>query len=149
MLWATSPACTELETHVLDWLADLLALPATFRSSGSGGGVIQDSASASTLCAVVAVRERATEYVSNQRGCDGTLVAYASSQAHSSVENIIAGIGSDRLRQSKWTRAMPCGPEALEQAVLATGPPVCGLSWSWLRLGRPLRMPSIPFPRSE
>ena len=60
MLWATSPACTELETHVLDWLADLLALPGTFRSSGSGGGVIQDSASASTLCAVVAAREKAT-----------------------------------------------------------------------------------------
>ena len=45
MLWATSPACTELETHVLDWLADLLDLPAAFRSDGPGGGVIQDTAS--------------------------------------------------------------------------------------------------------
>ena len=41
MLWATSPACTELETHVLDWLVDLLGLPEGFRSTTSGGGVIQ------------------------------------------------------------------------------------------------------------
>ena len=45
MLWATSPAATELETHVLDWLAELLGLPERFRSSGPGGGVIQHTAS--------------------------------------------------------------------------------------------------------
>ena len=45
MLWATSPACTELETHVLDWLADMLDLPSQFKSSSDGGGVIQDTAS--------------------------------------------------------------------------------------------------------
>src|SRR5215468_8069081 len=45
MLWATSPACTELETHVLDWLAGMLGLPEKFRSGSSGGGVIQDTAS--------------------------------------------------------------------------------------------------------
>ena len=45
MLWATSPACTELETHVLDWLVELLDLPERFLSTGAGGGVIQDSAS--------------------------------------------------------------------------------------------------------
>ncbi|MGH8657432.1 MAG: pyridoxal-dependent decarboxylase, partial [Gammaproteobacteria bacterium] len=44
MLWATSPACTELETHILDWLVDMLALPQQFKSQGTGGGVIQDSA---------------------------------------------------------------------------------------------------------
>ena len=49
MLWATSPACTELETHVLDWLVDLLGLPDRFRSTSTGGGVIQDTASSSTL----------------------------------------------------------------------------------------------------
>ena len=52
MLWATSPACTELETHVLDWLVDLLGLPQGFRSSTAGGGVIQDSASSGTLTAL-------------------------------------------------------------------------------------------------
>ena len=85
MLWATSPACTELETHVLDWLVDMLDLPATFKSSGSGGGVIQDSASSSGLCALLTARERASGYSSNERGCDGRLVAYASTQTHSSI----------------------------------------------------------------
>ncbi len=61
MLWATSPACTELETHVLDWLVDMLALPAEFASSGPGGGVIQDTASSSSLCALLAARERDDE----------------------------------------------------------------------------------------
>jgi len=59
MLWATSPACTELETHVLDWVAEMLALPARFRSGSAGGGVIQDSASSAVLCALLAARERA------------------------------------------------------------------------------------------
>src|ERR1700675_595347 len=54
MLWATSPACTELETHVLDWMADMVGLPARFKSSGAGGGVIQDSASSAVLCALLA-----------------------------------------------------------------------------------------------
>ncbi len=53
MLWQTGPACTEVETHVLDWVVDLLALPERFRSGGDGGGVIQDSASSATLCAAV------------------------------------------------------------------------------------------------
>ena len=60
MLWATSPACTELETHVLDWLVGMLGLPEKFLSSSSGGGVIQDTASSSSLCALLAARERAT-----------------------------------------------------------------------------------------
>ncbi|GIT30843.1 MAG: hypothetical protein Ct9H300mP1_28890 [Planctomycetaceae bacterium] len=54
MLWTTSPACTELEQHVLDWLIEMLDLPATFHSSGDGGGVIQDTASSATLCALLA-----------------------------------------------------------------------------------------------
>jgi aromatic-L-amino-acid decarboxylase len=60
MLWATSPACTELETRVLDWLRDLLGLPERFSSGVPGGGVIQDSASSGTLVAMIAARERAT-----------------------------------------------------------------------------------------
>ena len=61
MLWSTSPACTELETHVLDWLVPMLGLPEKFLSSGTGGGVIQDTASSAALCALLAGRERATE----------------------------------------------------------------------------------------
>ncbi len=101
MSWATSPACTELETHVLDWLVGMLGLPERFLSSGTGGGVIQDTASSSTLCALLAARERATGFATNQRGCDGRLTAYASTQAHSSVEKAvkIAGMGAENLRQ--------------------------------------------------
>ena len=100
MLWATSPACTELETHVLDWLVGMLGLPEKFLSSDTGGGVIQDTASSASLCALLAARERATNFESKRRGCDGRLVAYTSTQAHSSIEKAaqIAGIGRDNLR---------------------------------------------------
>lgn len=100
MLWSTSPACTELETHVLDWLVDLLALPPKFKSSSKGGGVIQDSASSASLCAILAAREKATNFVSNERGCADRLVAYASTQTHSSIEKgiKIAGLGRANLR---------------------------------------------------
>jgi aromatic-L-amino-acid/L-tryptophan decarboxylase len=100
MLWATSPACTELETHVLDWLVEMLGLPEKFLSKNSGGGVIQDTASSASLCALLAARERATGFASNRLGCDGKLVAYTSTQAHSSIEKDvqIAGMGRDNLR---------------------------------------------------
>ena len=100
MLWATSPACTELETLVLDWLVEMLGLPEKFSSNSTGGGVIQDTASSSSLCALLAARERATHFASNEQGCDGRLVAYTSVQAHSSVEKAakIAGIGRANLR---------------------------------------------------
>jgi aromatic-L-amino-acid/L-tryptophan decarboxylase len=100
MLWATSPACTELETHVLDWLAEMLGLPEKFLSQSTGGGVIQDTASTASLCAILAARERTTNFASNRSGCDGKLVAYTSAHAHSSIEKgvQIAGIGRDNLR---------------------------------------------------
>jgi aromatic-L-amino-acid decarboxylase len=103
MLWATSPACTELETHVLDWMAEMLDLPEQFRSTSTGGGSIQDSASSAALAALVAARERATGFASNARGVsgvDGKLVAYVSAQTHSSIEKAvkIAGLGTDNLR---------------------------------------------------
>ena len=106
MLWSTSPACTELETHVMDWLCGMLGLPEHFVSSGPGGGVIQDTASSATLCAVVAARERATGFAGTGMGLQGdartpgALVAYASAEAHSSIEKDlrIAGIGAANLR---------------------------------------------------
>ena len=100
MLWATSPACTEMETHVLDWLADLLDLPEAFRSGGPGGGVIQDTASSATLTALVTARERATGFESNRVGVRAPLVAYGSEESHSSLLKAvrIAGLGSDNLR---------------------------------------------------
>jgi aromatic-L-amino-acid decarboxylase len=119
MLWATSPACTELETHVLDWLADMLALPPAFKSSGPGGGVIQDTASSATLSALLAARERATQGESNRRGGDGRLVAYASTQAHSSVEKAvkIAGVGREHLRLIDVDERFALRPDALAQQI--------------------------------
>ena len=101
MLWSTSPACTEVETRVLDWLVDLLGLPETYRSTGSGGGVLQDSASSAILCALLAARERDSGLRTNREGCDGRQVAYCSTQTHSSLEKAmgIAGLGRANLRQ--------------------------------------------------
>ncbi len=119
MLWATSPACTELETHVLDWLVDMLALPSRFRSDGPGGGVIQDTASSATLCAVIAARERATGLRTNDVGVDRTLTAYASNQAHSSLEKAvkIAGIGRRQLRLIDVDDDFAMRPESLAAAI--------------------------------
>ncbi len=100
MIWQTSPACTELETHVMDWMADICSLPEQFKSYGSGGGVIQDTASSAVLCALLAARERITGYATNKSGCTGNCIAYSTTQTHSSVEKAvkIAGIGQDNLR---------------------------------------------------
>ncbi len=119
MLWATSPACTELETHVLDWLVGMLGLPEKFLSSNTGGGVIQDTASSATLCAMLAARERATNYTSNLQGLTGKLVAYTSTQAHSSVEKaaMIAGIGLDNLRLIETDLNYAMNAQALAAAV--------------------------------
>jgi aromatic-L-amino-acid decarboxylase len=121
MLWATSPACTELETHVLDWLVGMLGLPDKFLSTSTGGGVIQDTASSAALCALLAARERATNFASNQHGCDGKLVAYTSSQAHSSIEKDvqIAGLGRDNLRLIGVDSDFAMDANALERQIHA------------------------------
>src|SRR6201997_2617826 len=121
MLWSTSPACTELETHVMDWLVSMLGLPQKFLSSSSGGGVIQDTASSAALCALLAARERATNYVSNKKGSNGKLVAYASTQTHSSLQKaaMIAGIGSANLRLIEVDEDFAVRPDALARQVEA------------------------------
>ena len=115
MLWATSPACTELETHVLDWLVPMLGLPEKFLSTSTGGGVIQDTASSSSLCAMLAARERATHYRSNRQGYEGRLVGYTSNQAHSSLEKaaMVAGIGLENLRLVEVDQQFAMRPDAL------------------------------------
>ena len=98
MLWDTAPAVTELEQHVLDWLAVAMDLPEKFL----GNGVIQDSASSSTLSAILAARHRAG-------GIDAlpSLVAYTSEQAHSSIAKglRVAGIPAERVRSIATTPA--------------------------------------------
>jgi aromatic-L-amino-acid/L-tryptophan decarboxylase len=98
MLWATSPAATEIETHVLDWLASLFDLPAAFH----GNGVIQHTASDAALVALVAALHRATGGRSEHAGVhSGRFAVYTSAQTHSSVEKAcrIAGLGADALRK--------------------------------------------------
>ncbi|MCA9540471.1 MAG: aminotransferase class V-fold PLP-dependent enzyme [Myxococcales bacterium] len=121
MLWATSPACTEVETVMMDWLAELLGLPEVFRSTGPGGGVIQDTASSATLCAILTARERATNWRSDRAGVEGKLCVYASDQTHSSIEKAvrIAGLGKDQLRLVPSDARGALDPAALKAAIAA------------------------------
>ncbi|MEC9394644.1 MAG: pyridoxal-dependent decarboxylase, partial [Actinomycetota bacterium] len=116
MLWSTSPACTELEMLVLDWLAEAAGLPDRFRSGGPGGGVIQDSASASSLCAILAARDRAG-------GAEAlpSLRIYTSEQAHSSIEKdiLVAGFARQQLRAVPTDDAFAMDADALAEMVAA------------------------------
>ncbi len=121
MIWMTSPACTELETHVMDWLVDMMSLPQAFKSSNNGGGVIQDTASNAALTALLAGRERATNFASNEEGGNGRLVAYTSSHTHSSIEKAVkvAGMGRKNLRSIEVDENFAMKPEALAAQIRA------------------------------
>jgi len=121
MSWITSPACTELETHVLDWLAEMLDLPGKFMSNTAGGGVIQDTASNATLSALLAGRERSTNYRSNENGTENNLVVYASTQTHSSIEKAvkIAGMGTNNLRLIEVDEQFSMRPDLLAAQIKA------------------------------
>ncbi|XP_029094388.1 histidine decarboxylase isoform X3 [Monodon monoceros] len=93
--WASSPVCTELEMNVMDWLAKMLGLPEYFlhhHPGSQGGGVLQSTVSESTLIALLAARKnkileiKASEPGADESSLNARLVAYASDQAHSSVE---------------------------------------------------------------
>ena len=114
MLWATSPACTEVESQMMDWLVDLMGLPQTWKTSGPGGGVIQGSASEATHLAVVIAR-----HVKSSEVTADDMVAYTSAQAHSSVEKgaRVAGVGHLRLVETDSVQAM--SPAALSKAIAA------------------------------
>jgi len=119
MLWATSPSATELETCVMEWLAEMMSLPETFRYRSSGGGVIQDTASSSALAAVVAAREKASAYTTNKQGVTRRMTAYVSTQTHSSLEKAIkiAGIGRDNLRLIEVDPNFAMDPGLLSEAI--------------------------------
>jgi aromatic-L-amino-acid/L-tryptophan decarboxylase len=115
MLWQTSPAATELETRTLDWLRQMIGLPEGF------AGVVQDSASSATLCAVLVARERATDWQAGEEGLGALppLLFYASEEAHSSVEKAIriAGLGRRSLRLIPTDDGFALRPGALAAAI--------------------------------
>ncbi len=117
MLWQTSPAATELETRVMEWLRDMLGLPPGFT------GVIQDTASTATLCAILSAREMVTNYSINETGFvgKGILTAYCSTETHSSIEKgvKIAGFGRDHLRKVPVDSTFAMDAVALERAIEA------------------------------
>ena len=117
MIWQTSPAATELETRVMDWLRQMTGLPEGF------AGVIQDTASTATLCALLTARERATGWRGNAEGLNrlGPFNVYCSAEAHSSVEKDvrIAGLGDANLRKIRIDDAFAMVPEALDEAIRA------------------------------
>src|SRR5215204_3814696 len=114
MLWSTSPAVTEIEAHVVDWLVDLLGLPQEWKTAvGPGGGVIQMSASDSTHVAHVVARQLAVD-----RGAStDAIVAYSSSQAHSSIEKGARVAGIRHVRLIDVDERFALRPQSLEAAI--------------------------------
>ncbi len=112
MMWATSPACTEVEAQVMDWMVDLMGLPRGWKTTGPGGGVIQGSSSEATHLAAVIAR-----HIKSQEAGPDQLVAYTSAEAHSSVEKgvRVAGIGRLRLVEADSRQAMD--PQALRRTI--------------------------------
>ncbi|HOT24559.1 MAG TPA: pyridoxal-dependent decarboxylase [Thermoleophilia bacterium] len=129
MNWITSPACTEVEDVVMDWLRQAVGLSQAFT------GVIHDSASSATFCALLCARERTTDFSQNGGGLqaeDAPLVVYASDQAHSSVQKgaLLAGFGAEHLRLVETDDKYALRPDALEEAIaadLAAGRRPCAL----------------------
>lgn len=123
MLWQTSPAATEMETRMMDWLRQALDLPDQFQ------GVIQDSASSATLAAVLTMREKALNWQGNNQGLFGQkpLRIYCSSEVHTSIDRAIwvAGIGQQNLIRvpikGDWRGMDPDALETAIQADLAAG----------------------------
>ncbi|MDQ2089222.1 pyridoxal phosphate-dependent decarboxylase family protein [Marimonas arenosa] len=118
MLWQTSPAATEMETRMMDWLRQALGLPQGFH------GVIQDSASSATLAAVLTMRERALNWDGNKSGLPSQkpLRIYASAEVHTSIDRAIwiAGIGEANLVRIPTTGPLrSMDPVALKAAIEA------------------------------
>lgn len=119
MLWATSPACTELESHVMDWLVDMMGLPQQFKTTNKGGGVIQDTASNALLTAMLCAREMKTNFETNKLGGCPKITAYVSSQTHSSAEKDIKiiGVGTENLRTIEVDENFAMIPAKLEAQI--------------------------------
>ncbi|MEO1653218.1 MAG: aminotransferase class V-fold PLP-dependent enzyme, partial [Bacteroidota bacterium] len=114
MIWETSPAAAELEEKMMDWLKEWMGLPREW------AGVIQDTASTATLCALLTAREKFSDYQINQSGFgEEKFTVYCSSETHSSIEKgvKIAGLGSQRLRKIPVDENYALVPEKLEAQI--------------------------------
>jgi len=115
MSWLTSPAATELEERMMEWLRELIGLPENFT------GVIEDTASTSTLCALLMAREQITDFGVNEQGFTGTQrhTVYCSSETHSSIEKgvKIAGFGRQNLRKIPVNEDFAMRADELEKAI--------------------------------
>ncbi len=116
MVWETSPAAAELEQLVMNWLREMLALPEDFT------GVIQDTASSATLCAIISARERNSAFSINREGFSHNKYrVYCSEQTHSSIDKAvrIAGIGQNNLIKIATDEKLALRPDELKQAITA------------------------------
>ena len=116
MIWDTSPAAAELEERMMQWLGQLLGIPATW------SGTIQSTASEATLSAILSAREQVTDFAVNDRGLQGHphLRIYASKQIHSSIEKAvkIAGLGKENFVAIPTDSDFAMDLEQLEEAIL-------------------------------
>ena len=116
--WASSPALTEVEEVATDWMRRMLSL------SDAWSGVIQDTASSSTLVALLSARERSTGHGAAKGGLQAEaqpLIVYGSAQSHSSVDKaaLLAGFGRDNIRHVATDSAFAMQPAALRAAIAA------------------------------
>lgn len=115
MLWQTSPAATELEVRMVDWLRQAVGLPEAFR------GTLQDTASTATLCAVLTMRERALDWTGNRTGLAGRdrLRIYASTGTHSSIDKAmwVSGLGQDNLVKIETDDSQALDARRLREAI--------------------------------
>lgn len=115
MIWETSPAAAELEEKVMNWLRTMIGLPSDFV------GVIQDTASTSTLVAILTAREKYTDYSTNEKGFTGfeKLRLYCSPETHSSIEKgvKIAGLGRKNLVRVEVDETLAMRSDKLREAI--------------------------------
>ncbi len=115
MIWETSPAATELEEKVMNWLKQAMGLPQQWE------GVIQDTASTSTLVALLTARERFTQFLGNEKGLAAfpDLRIYCSTETHSSIEKavMLAGFGKQNLVKVPVDSRLRLDPNELQKAI--------------------------------
>ena len=116
MIWETSPAAAELEEKVCDWMKKACGIPEAW------DGVIQDTASTATLCALLMAREKYSNFMINKYGflAGSKYIIYCSSEAHSSIEKDvkIAGFGSDQIRKVRVDNKFAMMPEVLNKQIV-------------------------------